>query len=196
MLIAAIPPLVVSIYCFGLLFVVLASLGQGLGVTRQSISGPLRAHTETAVFMLISTFVIVPALLIGVASVLPFADEVMMAIVVLALCGGAPFVPWIVSLAKGSLPYSVAASAMLLVATIIVLPAGHATAAEGTRHRRERVGVARGVADAAVHPAPVRDRHRHQARSLSLTMALGAWLARSRSRSCSCTSTARQLRVG
>ena len=38
MLIAAIPPLVVSIYCFGLLFVVLASLGQGLGVTLASRS--------------------------------------------------------------------------------------------------------------------------------------------------------------
>ena len=129
-------------------------------------------------FMLISTFVIVPALLIGVASVLPFADEVMMAIVVLALCGGAPFVPWIVSLAKGNLPYSVAASTMLLVATIIVLPLAMPPLLKA---------LDTGANVSVWHVAwpmlllfillPFAIGIVIRARSLSLTMALGAWLS-------------------
>jgi len=115
-------PLLIVIVSFGLIFVVTASLGQGLGVTRQSMAGPLGAHPQLNVMMLISTFVILPAILIGLAALLPFADQVKMAIVVLAICGGAPFVPWLVSLAKGNIAYSAAATTMLLLATFIVLP--------------------------------------------------------------------------
>ena len=105
-------PLLIVIVSFGLVFVVAASLGQGLGVTRQSLIAPLRAHSQLNVMMLISTFIIVPAVLIGLGALLPFHNQVKMAIVVLALCGGAPFVPWLVSLAKGNLPYSAAATTM------------------------------------------------------------------------------------
>jgi bile acid:Na+ symporter, BASS family len=116
------PPLVVVFVCFGLLFVVLASLAQGLAVTKQTFGAPLRTHVQLDVMLLISTFIIVPTILIGLAAIVNFADQVKMAIVVLALCGGAPFVPWIVSLAKGNVGYSAAATTLLLIATLIVLP--------------------------------------------------------------------------
>jgi len=115
-------PLLVVIISFGLIFVVTASLGQGLGITRQSVWAPLRAHSQLNVMMLISTFILLPAVLIGLAALLPFTNQVKMAIVVLAVCGGAPFVPWLVSLAKGNVAYSVAATDLLLLATFIVLP--------------------------------------------------------------------------
>jgi bile acid:Na+ symporter, BASS family len=115
-------PLLVVIVTFGLIFVVTATLGQGFSVTRESISAPLRAHSQLNVMLLLSTFVVLPAALIGLGAILPFAHQVKMAIVVLALCGGAPFVPWLVSLAKGNIAYSGAATVMLLVATFVVLP--------------------------------------------------------------------------
>jgi bile acid:Na+ symporter, BASS family len=115
-------PLLVVIVTFGLIFVVTATLGQGMSITGESLRAPLKAHSQLNVMLLISTFVVLPALLIGLAAILPFDKQVKMAIIVLAMCGGAPFVPWIVSLAKGNLGYSVAATTMLLVATLVVLP--------------------------------------------------------------------------
>lgn len=115
-------PLLVVIVSFGLIFVVTASLGQGLGVARQTMGPPLKAHSQLNVMLLLSTFIVVPAVLIGLAALLPFANQVKMAIIVLAICGGAPFVPWLVSLARGNVGYSAAATTMLLLATFIVLP--------------------------------------------------------------------------
>ena len=116
-------PLLVVIVTFGLIFVVTATLGQGFMITRETVSGPLvKAHSQLNVMLFISTFIVLPALLIGLAAVLPFDNQVKMAIIVLAMCGGAPFVPWIVSLAKGNLGYSVSATTLLLIATLIILP--------------------------------------------------------------------------
>jgi len=115
-------PLLVVIVTFGLIFVVTATLGQGFSVTRESLAAPLRAHSQLNVMLLISSFIVLPAALIGLGALLPFDNQVKMAIIVLAMCGGAPFVPWLVSLAKGNLGYSVAATTLLLVATFIVLP--------------------------------------------------------------------------
>ena len=169
-------PLLIVIVSFGLIFVVSASLGQGLGVTRQSMSVPLRAHSQLNVMLLISTFILVPAILIGLAALLPFDNQVKMAVVVLAICGGAPFVPWLVSLAKGNLPYSAAATTMLLLATFIVLPL-----AVPPLNRALDTG-----ADVSVwHVAwplllfmllPFVIGVFIRARYLSLTMALGTWL--------------------
>ena len=115
-------PLLVVIVSFGLIFVVTATLGQGLGVARASMGPPMKAHSQLNVMLLISTFVIMPAVLIGLAALLPFDNQVKMAIIVLAICGGAPFVPWLVSLAKGNVGYSAPATTMLLLVTLVVLP--------------------------------------------------------------------------
>ena len=102
-------PLVIVIVAFGLLFVVTAALAQGLSSTGQSLGQPLRAHQQLNVMLLISNFIMLPAILIGLAAVIPFDKQVKMAIIALALCAGAPFIPWLVSLAKGNIAYSAAA---------------------------------------------------------------------------------------
>jgi BASS family bile acid:Na+ symporter len=169
-------PLLLVIISFGLIFVVTASLGQGLGITGKSFGGPLRAHPQLNVMMLISTFILLPAVLIGLAALLPFTNQVKMAIVVLAICGGAPFVPWLVSLAKGNIGYSVAATDMLLLATFIVLPLAVPPLVKA---------LVKGADISAwkvlwplllfmVLPLVIGIIIR--ARSISLTMALGAWL--------------------
>jgi len=169
-------PLLLVIVSFGLIFVVTATLGQGLGVTRQSMSGPLGAHRQLNVMLFLSTFILVPSVMIGLAALLPFDDQVKMAIIVLGICGGAPFVPWLVSLAKGNVAYSSAATTILLLGTFIVLPLV-VPALNRLLHTGADVSVWRVVWPLLVFMLLpfvigiiIRDR------SLSLTMALGAWL--------------------
>ena len=115
-------PLLVVIISFGLIFVVTASLGNGLSITLQSVTAPLKAHKQLNVMLLLSNFIVLPALLIGLAAILPFEPQVKMAIAALALSAGAPFIPWLVSLAKGDLAYSGSAVILLTLGTFIVLP--------------------------------------------------------------------------
>jgi len=169
-------PLLIVIISFGLIFVVTASLGQGLGITRQSVGGPLRAHPQLNVMMLISTFILLPAVLIGLAALLPFTNQVKMAIVVLAICGGAPFVPWLVSLAKGNVSYSVAATDLLLLATFIILPLAVPPLVKALVKGADISAwkVAWPLLMFMLLPLVIGIVIR--ARSMSLTMALGAWL--------------------
>jgi len=115
-------PLVIVIVAFGLLFVVMASLAQGLSSTRQSLGGPLRAHQQLNVMVVVSCFIVRPAILIGLAAIIPFDKQVKMAIIALALCSGAPFIPWLVSLAKGNIAYAAAVTVVLVLVTLIVMP--------------------------------------------------------------------------
>jgi len=115
-------PLLIVIIGFGLLFVVTASLAQGLSSTRQSLAQPLRAHQQLNVMLLVSNFIMLPVILIGLAAIIPFDKQVRMAIIALALCAGAPFIPWLVSLAKGNIAYSAAVAILLTLATLIVMP--------------------------------------------------------------------------
>ena len=169
-------PLLLVIVSFGLIFVVTASLGQGLGVARQSMGPPLKAHSQLNIMLLISTFIVVPALLIGLAALLPFASQVKMAIVVLAICGGAPFVPWLVSLAKGNVAYGAAATTVLLLATFIVLPLAVPAlqSALGTNADVTAWKILWPLLVFMLLPFLIGVIIR--ARSLSLTTALGSWL--------------------
>jgi len=115
-------PLLIVIISFGLIFVVTSSLGNGLSITTQSVSEPLKAHKQLNVMLLLSNFIVLPVLLIGLAAMLPFAPQVKMAICALALSAGAPFIPWLVSLAHGDLGYSASAVILLTLGTFIVLP--------------------------------------------------------------------------
>ncbi|MBK8050605.1 MAG: hypothetical protein IPK16_27975 [Anaerolineales bacterium] len=115
-------PLLVVIITFGLIFVVTASLGNGLSITAPAVLGPMREHKQLNVMLLISNFIVLPALIIGLTALLPFEPQVKMAFAALALSAGAPFIPWLVSLAKGNLAYSGSAVVLLTFATFIILP--------------------------------------------------------------------------
>lgn len=115
-------PLLVVIVTFGLIFVVTASLAQGFAMSLAPFKQSLAAHKELSVMLLISNFVLVPALLIGIASLTDFDAQVKIAIIVLAMTAGAPFIPWLVSKGKGDLPFSVVASFGLTLVTLVVLP--------------------------------------------------------------------------
>jgi BASS family bile acid:Na+ symporter len=115
-------PLLVVIVTFGLIFVVTASLGQGFSIAPGSLKETLAAHRQLDVMLLISNFVVMPALLIGLASLIDFNPQVKMAIVVLAITAGAPFIPWLVARGKGDIGYSVVVSFGLTVLTLAITP--------------------------------------------------------------------------
>ena len=70
--------------------------------------------------LLISNFILLPALLLGITALVPFNAQVKMGIVVLAITAGAPFIPWLVAQGRGDVGYGVAVSFCLLVATLLV----------------------------------------------------------------------------
>jgi BASS family bile acid:Na+ symporter len=115
-------PLLVVIVTFGLIFVVTASLGQGFSIATEFVKDELAAHRQLDLMLLISNFILMPALLIGLASLIDFNPQVKMAIVVLAITAGAPFIPWLVAQGKGNVGYSVVVSAGLTLLTVIVTP--------------------------------------------------------------------------
>ena len=115
-------PLLVVIVTFGLIFVVTASLGQGFALTAASLRAGLGSHIHTSVMLLISNFIVVPALLIGLASLIGFNTQVKMGIVVLAITAGAPFIPWLVAQGRGDVGYSAAVSLGLTLVTLVAVP--------------------------------------------------------------------------
>ena len=115
-------PLLIMIVTFGLIFVVTASLGQGFAMTTKQFTGTLGANPQLDVMMLISNFILLPALMIGLASLIDFNHQVKMGIVVLSITAGAPFIPWLVARGKGDIAYSVFASFALLLATLVMVP--------------------------------------------------------------------------
>ena len=115
-------PLLVVIVTFGLVFVVTASLGQGFAMPIESFRQGLAVHRQLSVMLLISNFILMPALLIGIASLVDFNPQVKMAIVILAITAGAPFIPWLVAQGKGDVGYSVVTAFGLLVVTLVVTP--------------------------------------------------------------------------
>ena len=96
-------PLLLVIVTFGLVFVVTASLAMGFSTTTSSLRKELGVHSRLDVMLLISNFVAMAALLIGLASVIHFNPQVKMAIIVLGITAGAPFIPWLVSKGMGGL---------------------------------------------------------------------------------------------
>jgi BASS family bile acid:Na+ symporter len=113
-------PLLVVIVTFGLIFVVTASLGQGFAITPGSFKETLSPHAQLNVMLLISNFILMPALLIGLASLIDFNPQVKMAVIVLAITAGAPFIPWLVAQGNCDIQYSVVVSFGLTLVTLLI----------------------------------------------------------------------------
>lgn len=113
--------LLLVIVSFGLLFTGMAALAMGLSLSLKSPAPPpWRGRGQLTVMLLLSNFVVMPALFIGLAAIISFNPQVKMAIVALSLMAGAPFIPWLVSLAKGNLAYSGFSALLLTLVTFIV----------------------------------------------------------------------------
>jgi BASS family bile acid:Na+ symporter len=106
---------------FGLVFVVGSMLAMGFSLTPKTIVQPLR-NVRLVILALLSNFVIVPAIIIGLSSIVPLNGDIKIGMYILALAAGAPFVPKLTQFAKGNIAFGVGVMTLLMVVTVIVLP--------------------------------------------------------------------------
>ncbi|MFV2063190.1 MAG: bile acid:sodium symporter family protein [Chloroflexota bacterium] len=104
-----------------LTFVVASMAAMGLGLTIKRIVEPLR-DVRMVVLLLAANFVAVPLIGIGATRILPMDEAAAAAVIIIASCAGAPFLPKLAQLAKSDLPLSVGTMVLLMVATIIYAP--------------------------------------------------------------------------
>ena len=115
-------PLLIVIISFGLIFVVTASLGNGLSITLESVRGPLQAHKQLNVMLVIEQTSIVLPVFYRTGSHAPSLERQSQdGDYCFRLERGAPFIPWLVSLAKGDLAYSSSAVILVTLGTFVVL---------------------------------------------------------------------------
>lgn len=113
-----------------LVFIVAGMAAMGLGLTVARIVEPLR-DARLVVGLLAANFVIVPAVAIIAARVLPMEDAAATAIVLIGCAAGAPFLPRLAQLARGDPGLAVGSMVLLMVVTIGYAPVVVPLAVEG-----------------------------------------------------------------
>lgn len=112
----------VMINTFGLLFVITNSLALGLRLHIGQILAHFFQHWKLAVWVILVNFVILPALIIGFAAVVPIPSDIKIGYCIVALAAGAPFAPAITRLAKGNVTMSSTLFVVMVVLTVIAVP--------------------------------------------------------------------------
>ncbi len=106
---------------FGLLFVVGSMLAMGLSLTVQMIAQSLK-NWNLVTLTLLTNFVVIPLVTIGVSSFVHMPEDVKIAFYILSLAAGAPFLPKLAQFAKANIAFSVGLMTLLMVTTVVVLP--------------------------------------------------------------------------
>ena len=104
-----------------LVFIVASMASMGLSLTINQMVEPLR-DVRMVLLLLAVNFVAVPIAAIAAARLLPMGDDSATAVIIIGCCAGAPFLPKLALLAKGSPALSVGAMVLLMVATVIYAP--------------------------------------------------------------------------
>lgn len=104
-----------------LLFVVGGMAAMGLGLTVSRIATPLR-DVRMVLLLLLVNFVVVPAVAIAAARLLPMEQDAATAVVLLGCLAGAPFLPKLAQLAKADVALAVGSMVLLMVVTIGYAP--------------------------------------------------------------------------
>jgi BASS family bile acid:Na+ symporter len=106
---------------FTLIFVVASMAAMGLSLTVSQILEPLK-NVSLVVRALLASFVLVPLLAYVIRAAIPMPDSYGVGLILLACCAGAPFLPKLVQMAKGDLPFGVGLMVMLMVITVVYAP--------------------------------------------------------------------------
>jgi BASS family bile acid:Na+ symporter len=110
------------IIAFGLLFVSTNSLALGLRVQVGQLLGHFFQHWQLAVWVLLINFVILPALIVGFAALVPIPADIKIGYCIVALVAGMPFAPLLTRLARGNVAFAGTLMVVLIVVTVIVAP--------------------------------------------------------------------------
>ncbi len=101
-------------------FIITSMLAMGLSLTIKQIMDPLH-DTKVVLLALLANFVLVPALAYLITVVIPL-DDLGTGLIIVGCAAGAPFLPKLVQLAKGSAAFSVGLMTLLMVVTVSCLP--------------------------------------------------------------------------
>lgn len=104
-----------------LVFVVTSMIAMGLSLTVRQVLDSL-SNGRLVVLALLVNFVAVPAVAFGLDLVLDLDESLFIGLVLIAVAGGAPFLPKLVQVAKGDAALSVGLMVLLMVATVVVMP--------------------------------------------------------------------------
>lgn len=93
----------------------------GLGLTVAQILAPFK-NVRIVLLALLANFLIIPLFAFSIISLLPVSEGVRIGLILLALSGGASFIPIIVKKAKGPVASAIGLMLLLLIVTIIIMP--------------------------------------------------------------------------
>jgi BASS family bile acid:Na+ symporter len=102
-------------------FVVTSMFSFGLRLTLSEIIEPLR-DIRLLLATLVSNFVIVPLVAVLLANLLGLEEDLRIGLILISIVAGAPLVPKLAQIARANIPFAVASTALLVVATVIYLP--------------------------------------------------------------------------
>lgn len=104
-----------------LVFVIGSMASMGLSLDVAQIIAPLK-NVRLLALALVANFVLVPLLAVVITLVIPLDEPIRIGLILLATAAGAPFLPKLAEVAKGSTAFSVGLMVLLMVVTIIYLP--------------------------------------------------------------------------
>jgi BASS family bile acid:Na+ symporter len=104
-----------------LVFVVTSMVAMGLSLTVRQVLASL-SSTRLVVVALAVNFVAVPAAAYVIDLVLDLDESLFIGLILIAVAGGAPFLPKLAQVAKGDAALSIGLMVLLMVATVVVMP--------------------------------------------------------------------------
>ena len=104
-----------------LVFVVGSMFALGMSLTIKQIVDPLR-NPKRVILALLANFLLVPVVTYGILQTIPVDEGVRIALVLLAVAAGAPFLPKLGQVSKGDIAFSVGLMLLLMVGTIVYMP--------------------------------------------------------------------------
>jgi len=102
-------------------FVVVSMLAVGSSLTVRQIVAPLR-NGKLVFFALLANFVLMPAAALAIAKLLRLDEPLGIALLLLGVAAGAPFLPKLAGIAKGNLAFAVGLMVLLMVLTVAYMP--------------------------------------------------------------------------
>ena len=102
-------------------FVVTSMFSFGLRLTLSEIIAPLR-DIRLLLGTLAANFMIVPLVAVLLANLFGLEEHLRIGLILISIVAGAPLVPKLAQIAKANIPFAVASTALLVVATVIYLP--------------------------------------------------------------------------
>jgi BASS family bile acid:Na+ symporter len=96
-------------------------LSMGLNLTINQIINPLK-DIKLVVLSLFANFIIVPLLVYGIINIIPLNEGEKIALILISVAAGAPFIPKLADIAKADVPFSIGLMLLLMVVTIFFMP--------------------------------------------------------------------------